>query len=63
MSDGPPPPPMTPERARYVARAYKAVAEQFAELGVPSEATRMERDSARWLAYADTLANAKPEGP
>jgi hypothetical protein len=54
---------MTPERARYVARAYKAVAEQFAELGVPSEATRMERDSARWLAYADTLANAKPEGP
>lgn len=52
----PPVPLMPAEKAQYVARAYKAVAENLASIGVAREAARMERDSMWWMAYAISLA-------
>jgi hypothetical protein len=57
----PPPPLMTAEKARDTARAYKALATHLSTVGYASEATRMERDSAWWLAYSLTLAATKPD--
>jgi hypothetical protein len=47
---------MSPERARLIARGYKAVAEQLAESGVRAEAARLERQSQWWLTYSIALA-------
>ena len=65
MSDEPPfglpmYPEMPPEKARYVARGYKALAENFAGQGIPSEANRAERQSQWWLAYSISLASKPP---
>jgi hypothetical protein len=51
-----PVPLMTPERARLVARGYKALADQLAQNGIPSEAARAERQSQWWLTYSIALA-------
>ena len=48
-------PPMAPDKARDVGRAYKALAEHLADLGAQREAGRAERDSQWWLAYANSL--------
>jgi len=55
-------PEMPAEQARYVARGYKALAENFAQHGIVSEANRAERQSQWWLAYSVSLA-AKPPAP
>ncbi len=64
MSDGlfglPPTPLMTPEKARDVGRAYKALANHLTELGVQGEAGRAERDSQWWLTYSIALAQTPP---
>lgn len=46
---------MTPERARDVARNYKALAENLTELGAAREAALAMRDSQWWLTYAIAL--------
>ena len=51
---------MTPERARDVGRAYKALASHLAKLGVPRDASRAERDSQWWLTYSIFLAQTPP---
>lgn len=51
---------LTPEKARDVGRAYKALAEQFREIGVQAETRRAERDSQRWLTYSIALAQTPP---
>jgi hypothetical protein len=56
----PPVPPMTPERARDVARSYLALARHFDELRVPREAAAAQRSADTWFAYATTLAQTKP---
>jgi len=67
MSDSPfalpPPPPMTPEKARDVGRAYKALAEHMSELGAQREAGRAERDSQWWLTYSLALSQTQPKAP
>lgn len=59
----PPIPLMTPERALYLGRACKAMAEQYVESGVRPLAARMERDSNWWLAYSIALAQTPPAKP
>ena len=56
----PPVPLMTPERAVLVARNYKALAENLANL-VPGDAARAERQSQWWLNYSIALAATNPE--
>ena len=60
MSDDPfslpPTPLMTPEKARDVGRAYKALASHLTELGVQREAGVAMRDSQWWLTYSISLA-------
>ena len=64
MSDDPfslpPTPLMTPEKARDVGRAYKALAEHLSEIGAQREAGRAERDSQLWLTYSISLAQTPP---
>jgi len=64
MSDDPfmlpPPPLMSAEKARDLARAYKGMAIHLAELGVQREAARMERDSQWWMTYAISLSQTPP---
>ena len=57
----PPIPLMTPERARDVARSYKALADHLRDLGVIADATRAERQSQWWLNYSIALAVKPPE--
>jgi hypothetical protein len=52
---------MTPEKARYVGRAYKALADSLAAVE-PGEAGRAERQSLWWMSYAISLGTTKPEG-
>jgi hypothetical protein len=63
MSDSsfglPPPPLVTPEKARDTARAYKALAQHMAEFGALGEAGRLERDSQWWLTYSTALAQTQ----
>jgi hypothetical protein len=59
----PPIPLMTAAKARDVARAYKATADQLTEFGLPREATRAMRDSQWWMACAIALAQTKEGGP
>lgn len=56
----PPTPLMTPEKARDVGRAYKALANHLTELGVQREAGVAMRDSQWWLTYSITLAQTSP---
>ena len=56
----PPTPPMTPEKARDVGLAYKALASQLAELGVQRDAGIAMRDSQWWLTYSISLAQTPP---
>jgi hypothetical protein len=66
MSDDPfiipPVPLMTPDRARDVGRAYKALADQLNEAGLARQAAVALRDSNWWLTYAITLAQTAPGG-
>jgi hypothetical protein len=59
---GPPPAPMTPERARDLARGLTTMADQFLHVGVASEAARAQREAEWWRAYADELAGKPGEG-
>lgn len=52
----PPTPLMTPERARDVARNYKALAENLTELGAARDAALAMRDSQWWRTYAIALS-------
>jgi len=54
---------MTPERARDLARSYKALAEQLAEAGDNAESRRMERDAQWWLTYSIALAQTNGRAP
>lgn len=54
----PPVPLMTPQKARDVARGYQGLAQHLAELGVNTEAARLERTSQWWLTYSIALAQA-----
>lgn len=54
---------MTAERARDVARSYKALATHLTELGVIREATLALRDSQWWLTYALVLSQTAGSGP
>ena len=56
----PPPALMTPDRARDVGRAYKALADYLSDLGAQREAVRAERDSQWWLTYSIALAQTPP---
>lgn len=56
----PPTPSMTPEKARDVGRAYRALASHLTELGVQREAGVAMRDSQRWLTYSISLAQTPP---
>jgi hypothetical protein len=57
----PPVPLMTPERARDVGSAYKALASQLTEAGVIGDAARLERTSQWWLTYSIALAQTLPK--
>jgi hypothetical protein len=59
----PPVPLMTPGRARDVARAYKALADQLNEAGLARQSAAALRDSNWWLTYAITLAQTAPDEP
>ncbi len=67
MSDDPftlpPTPLMTAEKARDVARGYKALATHLTELGATREATLAMRDSQWWLTYAIVLAKTTDDKP
>ena len=52
-------PPMSAARARDVARAYEALANQLAESVVPQEAARALRDSQWWMTYSIALSQTK----
>ena len=64
MSDNPfslPPTPLiTPEKALYVSRAYKALAENLTEAGIPREAGHAERQSQWWVTYSIALSQTPP---
>jgi hypothetical protein len=54
--DFPPTPPMTPERARDIARAWQGLAENLRGfVGTPGEIREAEQRSLWWVAYAATL--------
>ena len=57
------PPLVTAEQARDVGRAYKGLADRLANLGARGDATRLERQSQWWQAYALVLAQTPPAGP
>jgi hypothetical protein len=52
----PPPPLMSAEKARDVARAYKGFADHLAEFGLSRQAQLAMRDSQWWLTYSIALA-------
>ena len=51
---------MTSEKALYVGRAYKALAEQLVEAGIQREAGHAERQSQWWVTYSIALAQTPP---
>jgi hypothetical protein len=51
----PPTPLMSADKARDVARAYKALANHLTEFGLPREAALGMRDSQWWLTYSIAL--------
>lgn len=59
----PPVPLMTAERARDVARAYKAWSEQLTDMGLQRESARAGRDSQWWMTYSLALSQTKGEAP
>jgi hypothetical protein len=66
MSDDPfmlpeTPPLVTAKQARDTARIFKGLAEHMESIGARGEATRAERQSAWWMAYAIALSQIPPE--
>ncbi|HWG80741.1 MAG TPA: hypothetical protein VN681_13245 [Stellaceae bacterium] len=66
MSDNPFLLPETPLRvtatqARDTAHIFKGLAEHMENIGARGEATRAERHSAWWMAYAAALSQIPPE--
>jgi hypothetical protein len=65
MSDNPflPETPLrvTATQARDAARIFKGLAEHMENIGARGEATRAERLSAWWMAYAIALSRIPPE--
>jgi hypothetical protein len=66
MSDNPfllpeTPPLVTATQARDTARIFKGLAEHMENIGARGEATRAERQSAWWMAYAIALSQIPPE--
>jgi hypothetical protein len=55
----PPIPIMSPEKARDVGRAYQGLAKHLTDIGVPTEAARLERTAQWWLTYSIALAQTK----
>jgi hypothetical protein len=51
---------MSPDKARDIARSFKALAAQFEDAGDDYDAQRMERQSQWWLTYATVLAQTPP---
>jgi hypothetical protein len=58
----PQPPLLSPEKARDLARAYKALAGQLTETGQARQASLAMRDSQWWLTYAIALAQTGKDG-
>jgi hypothetical protein len=58
----PPAPLTTPEKARDIARDYKAWAVRLTEYGLTREVAVATRDSQWWLTYAIALAQTQ-KGP
>ncbi len=51
---------MEPAKAQEIARGLKWLAQSYAEAGMARDASRAERDSHWWLAYANSLAQTPP---
>jgi hypothetical protein len=51
---------MEPAKAQKIARGLTWLAQSYAEAGMARDATRAERDSHWWLAYANSLAQTPP---
>ena len=51
---------MAPAKAQEIARGLKWLAQSYAEAGMARDASRSERDSHWWLAYANSLAQTPP---
>lgn len=57
----PPTPLMSADKARDVARAYKALGTHLTEMGLQREAALAMRDSQWWLTYSIALAQTPPK--